>query len=134
MSIRFTIHRVTVSYQYMSSLCYCEIHLLRFVFCYHTSIYNKYVILLCFICNHQKNLHISWISKQFFCDIFEHKFLVVDKHIYNIPKASITDTQQTLKDGALAVSEDCGDGYRESDLNCLASVILRQYTMVSNQC
>ena len=32
---------------------------------------------------------------------FVSQFFDADKYIYNLPKASITNTQQTLKDGAL---------------------------------
>ena len=41
----FKMYIVTVSYQYMSSLCYFKIHLLGFICCCCTSIYNQYVIL-----------------------------------------------------------------------------------------
>ena len=50
MSIRFKKHIATVIYQYMSSLCYINIHLISFIRCYCTLIYNKYFILLYFIC------------------------------------------------------------------------------------
>ena len=76
MSIRFIIPKVMVSYQYMSSLCYREIHLLRLISCYFTSIYNEYVNLLGFnfpssknsayiTSNRQKMLRSTQILNQF---------------------------------------------------------------------
>ena len=48
-SIRFTSSKVMMSYQYMSALCYREIHMIRFIFRYFIFIYNEYVNLLCFL-------------------------------------------------------------------------------------
>ena len=75
-SIRFTISKVTGSYHCMSALSYHEIHLMRFICSYCTLIYNKYVILLCFIIIHHKTLLISQISNQFLCDIFQDNCLL----------------------------------------------------------
>ena len=69
MSIRFTTYKVTVIYQYMYSLCFREIHLIRYIWSYCTSFYNEYVNLLCFVINHHKTLLISQIPDQFLCDI-----------------------------------------------------------------
>ena len=57
-----------------------------------------------------------------------------DKYICDLLKASITNIKQTLKEGALAGSSKRFEGYHDSDLNSLASVILRQYTTVTNKC
>ena len=89
--------------------------------------------LLCFICNHHKTMLISQILNQFLGDILNESF-DAHKYIYNIPKTLITKTQQTLKDCALLGSEDLSEGYRDSDLYCLASIIIWQYTTVTNQC
>ena len=43
MSILFRTYKVTVRYKYMSALYYREIHLIRFISCYCTFIYNKCV-------------------------------------------------------------------------------------------
>ena len=76
-----------VSYQCMSDLCYLEIHLLRFISCYCTSVYNKYFSLLVFICpssqnssylanNHHKTLIIKKNLINSFCDILKGRFLL----------------------------------------------------------
>ena len=41
MYIWFKTNKLTVSYQYMSALCYREIHLLRFISCYCTLMYTR---------------------------------------------------------------------------------------------
>ena len=73
MSIQFTISKVTLSYQYIYiyiyALCYREMHLLEFIGCYCTFIYTKYVIQLCFIINHQKNLLMLQMLNQFIYNI-----------------------------------------------------------------
>ena len=61
MYIWLTIHIATMIYQYMSYLCYGNIHLLRFISFNCTLLYNKYIILLCSICNHHKPLLISQV-------------------------------------------------------------------------
>ena len=63
-----------MSYQYKSSLFYSWIHLLRFIGFYCTSIYKKYVILLCFIFNHHKTFLISKIIITKLC--LSHKFQI----------------------------------------------------------
>ena len=64
------------SYQYFSYYFYCEIHLLRFIFCYCTLIYKKYFNKSCFICNHKQvclshnfriNLFVIWSRIIFSC-------------------------------------------------------------------
>ena len=63
-------------YQCCSYLFYREIHLLRFICCNCTLIYDKYVNLLCLICNHQINLILLKILNTFFCDICNHNMLL----------------------------------------------------------
>ena len=136
---------VCYAYSVYNPYCYSEsllyvilmlfgIHLQRCIIFYCISMYKEYVILLCCICNHHKTLHSSRILNQFLCDIFGTQLFSADKYIHNLPKASITDNQQTLKDTTLVRSNDFGERYRGSDLNCLSSVILRQYTTLTNQC
>ena len=107
MSIQFTIHMAPVIYQFMSSLCYLNMHLLRFISFYCTLLYNKYVILLCYIFDHQKNLLISQIiTTNFayfeniesipFCH-FQRPFFAADNLIFHLSKSSISHMQQTLK-------------------------------------
>ena len=119
MSIRFTIHIVMVSYQYISYLCYHKIQLLKFIWLCCTSIYNEYVILLCFICNHQKPLLISHIiiTKLFLSQKFRINSLVIVLKVHftlqttecaTFSKASIIKTQQTINSGYY--SENWEDG------------------------
>ena len=86
-SISFTISKVTVIYQYMYSLCYCLIHLMRFINWYNTSVYKKYVNLLGFIFpslehstyltnNLHRTLLITKNSNQVLCGIFKGHFLL----------------------------------------------------------
>ena len=141
MSIPFTIHIATVSYQYIYSLYFREIHLLRFISCYCTSIYKKYVILLCFICNNHKTLLISQISNEFLCDIFKDKFSPQTSKYTTFQKLQLTrhikhwktpTHRKHWKTKIYKGSSDIGEGGYESDSNHLASVILRQYTTVTN--
>ena len=117
----------------MSYLCYCEIHLLRFICCYCTSIYNKYVVLLCIICNHHKTFLISEILNQFLCNIYKHNYS---------PHTTISTTSQKLRSPKHSKhwntelyrwSDDHGEGYHDSYLNRLDSFILTQYTTVTNK-
>ena len=102
MSIRFTISKVMVSYQYMSALSYRKIHLIRFICSRYTFIYIKYFILLLFIFSSSQNSTChkkNWIN----CFvIFCNTFFDAVKYIYNLSKASITNTKQTLKYGAMS--------------------------------
>ena len=93
-----------MSYQYIYSIFYCNIHLLRFDFCYCTSIYKKYVILLCFICNYHNTLLILkiFITKknylnflnQFLSDIFKRHFCYRQQ---NQPPSNIFDHPEAAK-------------------------------------
>ena len=132
MSIKFTIHIVTLSYKFMSSSCYREIHLLRFIFCHCTLIYNKYVISLCFIISHHKNLLISQISNKYFCYILNTMFFWRQVHLQPpqiLDSRHIETIERRILIGGLS---DCCEEDCESDLNRLASVIHRQYTTVTN--
>ena len=107
-SIRFTISKVLMSYQYISSLCYCEIHLRRFIRWYCTFIYNKYVNLLCFIFpssqnsayltnNHHKTVLVTKISNQFLLWYLQRPFFSVDTEYTTFSKASTVQMQKTKK-------------------------------------
>ena len=97
-SIRFKISKFTVSYQYISDLWYRGIHLMVFISCYCTSIYNEYIILLCLFINPHKTLLISkiiiiniFLSYKFriysFCDIFKVHFFAADTESSTFLKA-----------------------------------------------
>ena len=103
--IRFTISKVAVSYKYMSFLRYSEIHLLRFINCYFTSIYNKYINLLGFICplsqnpayltnNNHKTLLITEILNQFLLWYFQMSFFAADTESTTFSKASTFQMQK----------------------------------------
>ena len=148
------IHIATVSYQYLSSLCYLKIHLLRFIGFYCTSICKKCIILLCFILNHHKTLLISQIIITKIC--LSHKFRinsfpVFSKAIFgcrqvNQPPTNSFDHPYTAKNRKTPTQikhwkkdlyqGSVGRGERDcdSDLNLLTSVIFRQYTAVTNLC
>ena len=132
-----------MSYQYMYYLCYCGIHLLMFISCYCTSIYKIYIILLCFICNHHWNFLISQIPNKLLCDIFKHIFWCRQVNLLRSKGFDRTRTENIKRilhkvdierwipnEG----SDDSSEGDRDSDLNHLASVVLRQYTTVTNKC
>ena len=119
MSIRFTIHIVTVNYQYMSSLCYHKIHLLSFIWLYCTLVYNKYVILLGFICNHHQTLLISKKLNQFLCDIFEHSFSLQISTSTTSQKRWSTTHRKHWKKELYRGLFYCGEGDRDSDFNGL---------------
>ena len=99
-SIHSTIHIVTCIYQYMSSSCYCIIHLLSLFCSYFTLIYKKYIILLYSICNHHRTLIISKIANQFIVVLLNTIFLcseaytqptksVNHQHIANIERPNL---------------------------------------------
>ena len=75
-----------VSYQYMSSSCYREIQLLRFIKQFCTSIYNKYVNLLCFI--FPPSQHSKYITKKSSQNFSHHTnfesipFVIFSKEIF----------------------------------------------------
>ena len=98
MSIRFTISKVTVRYQYMCALCYCKIHLISFISCYFslwsTTIQSIYCVILLIIAN----LYLFHKFGINYLVIFYNTFFAEDKYIYDLPKSSITNTKQTLKD------------------------------------
>ena len=93
----------------MSSSCYRKIHLLRFINCYCTSIYKKYVNLLGFIFpssqnsayltnNYHKTLLITQISNQFRLWYFQRLSFTADTESTPFSKDSTAQTQQTKKD------------------------------------
>ena len=124
-----------MSYQYMSALCYREIYLLRFIFCYFTLIYNKYVNLLGFICPSSQNSTYHTNFESIGLSYFVTQFFAAYKYIYDLSKASITDTNKTFKYRDISGGRPIRFyGDREYDLYRLDSVILRQYTTVTNQC
>ena len=133
-SIRFTIHIVMVSYQYRCSLCYLNIHRLMFIGCYFTSIYKKYIILLCFIFNRHNNWLISKNLYQFLCNIFKHNFLLQTSTSKTFQEHRSPTHSKHWKTEIYRGSDYRGEVDRDSVLNHLASVILRQYTTVTNQC
>ena len=83
----------------MSSLYYCKIHVLRFIICYCTSIYNKYIIhfdlfiIITKLCFTKK--------KSFPLKHFQTQVFAAYNEIYYISKSSINYKHQTLKYGAL---------------------------------
>ena len=115
-------------------LRYREIYLLRFIFCYCTSIYKKYVILLCFICDNHRTLLISKLLNQFPCDIFKDNFLLQTSKSTKSQKRLLPTHSKHWKTEPYRGSDDRGEVDCDSDLNRLASVILSQYTTVTNQC
>ena len=96
--------------------------------------------LLFFILNCHRNLIFSQILNLFICDIFEHNFFAIDKEIHKLwfsvinnkcrNQIPVTQSKLLLKYGALSGSTDHGEEDLESDVNCLASYNLQQYTTV----
>ena len=121
-----------MSYQYCSYLLYCEIHLMRFIYLYCTSIFFKYVISLCFF-NHHRILLFSQILIQFLCDIFKHKIpcTQINPQPTNFQSPPYRKHWNSEPYRGL---DGCGEGYCDSDINCLDSDNIWQYTTVSNQC
>ena len=99
-SILFTISKVTVSYQYMCSSFYCKIHLQRFISGFCTLIYNKYLVLLCFVINHHKKSAYSKNSELISLWYFVTQLFAAVEYIYDLPKARILWKNQTLKYGS----------------------------------
>ena len=133
-SIWLTIHISTGSYQYMSSLCDHKIHLLRFIFFYCTLVYNKYVILLCSICNHHKTLLTSQILNQFLSYIFKHNFLMQTSKSTTSQKLWLPTHSKHWNTEPYWGSADCGEGDCESYFNHMVSVFHSKYNNVTNQC
>ena len=86
-SIWVTTYKVTVSYQYMSVLSNCEMHLIRFILSYNILIYNKYVIILCSITNHNKTVLILENLESIALWYFDTQLFAADKYIYDPPKS-----------------------------------------------
>ena len=123
-----------MSYHYLSSLCYFEIHLLSFICLYFTSIYKKYVILLGFICNNHKILLISQTSNKSPCNIFKGYYSLKTSKSTTPRKLQSPKHRKHRKTEIYRGSDDRGEGDCDFDLNRLDSVILRQYTTLTNQC
>ena len=130
----FTICIAIVGCQYLHYLFYRRIYLLRFIFCCFGLIYKRYIIVLSFICNRHRNLNFSQISNQFFCDIFGHNFSLQTSKSNTFQNIQSPTHIKHWKTDIYWGSTDRNEGYPDSDLNCLASVILIQYTNVTNQC
>ena len=131
--IRLTIHISTVSYQWMPYCFYRKIRLMRLIYCYCNSIYNKYIIVLCFIFNHYKTFLISQISNQLICDIFKHNCSLQTSKSTTIQNIRSSTQRKHLNTELYQGSTYHIEGDRNSCLNCLASVIINQYTNVINQ-
>ena len=118
----------------MSALSYREIQLLSFICFYCTSIYNKHVNLLCFVINHHNTLFITQISNIFICYILEHN-VSLHASTYTTFRNLLSSTQRKhWKTGLYQGSKYCFEGDCDSDLNRLSSVILMQYTTITNNC
>ena len=120
----------------MSSLCYREIHLLRFISCYCTLIYKKYVNLLGFIFpssqnsayltnNYQNNLLITQILNQLLLWYFQRSFFAADTESTTFSKTSNVQMQQTkmtpkqskyLNTGIYRGSDNCARYYYNRNL------------------
>ena len=118
----------------MSSSWYCIIHVLRFICCCCTLIYKVHLILLCFICNHHKTMLISELLNEFLCDLFEENYLLQTSTSTTFQKCQSPTQSKYWKTEPYRGSDDCGEGHHDSVLNRLTSVILRQYTTLTNQC
>ena len=122
--IRFTIYKTTMSYQYMSALWYCKIHLLRFISCYCTLIYTEYDILLCFVMNQHKNLLKLKIKNQLLCFILQHNYSLQSSTsvtFYNIQSKTQSKHFKTRLYKGLP---DRCEGYCVYDWGCMDSAIL----------
>ena len=131
MSTWLTIHIATVSYQ---QSFFCKINLMRFICWYCTLVWNKYIILLCFICNHHKTLLISQISNKFLRVILKHIVLLQTTKSTPFQILRLSTHVKHWKTELYLGSADFGEGDQDSDLNSLDSVIIRQYNTVTNQC
>ena len=120
------------SYQYMSALSYHEIHLIRFICRYCIFIYKNmsfYYVLLIII----TKLYLShkFLIKWF---VILCKIMFCCRQVHLRPPESFNCWHKAKhwKIMKYQGSDDCCEGYRDSDLNLLASVILWQYTTVTN--
>ena len=118
----------------MSYLFNLEIHLLRLILCYCSSIYKKYIIVSCFICNHHRTLIISKNLNQVLHDIFNQTVLLQTSKSTTSQNLGYTTHRKHWNTDLYCGLVDCGEGDLDSDLNRLASVIVRQYNTVTNQC
>ena len=93
-----------------------------------------FVILLCFHLNFHIPYFFSQISNLFICDIFEQNLFASDKAIHNLRfliinnkysnRVSVIKPSDHWKTGLYQGSADHCEGYRDSDINSLASEIL----------
>ena len=134
MSIWFTIYKAMLSCKYMSALSYRYIHLIIFIFSYFNFINSKYVNLLFFVNNHHKTLFISKCLKQLLCGILLHNYLLQKSTSTTSQNCRSPAQSKYFKTGIYQSSDNCCEGYHNYDINCLVSVILRQYNTVTNRC
>ena len=123
-----------MSYQYCFYLYYCKIHLCMFICCYYTLIYDKLVIFIMFNFKPSMNCFPHKFRICSFVIFFKHSSLLQTNKSTTFPFSNIHNVLKPLKNGALWGLDDCCEGYRDSDINRLDSVNLRQYTTVPNQC
>ena len=121
-----------VSYQYMPYLFNRKIHLLRLILCYCTSTYKKYIIVSCFICNNFRTFLISQISNQVLRDIFQQNIFLQRSKSNTSQKLWYTIDSKHWNTELYWGSGDCCEGDPNNNLNQLASVIVMQYTTVTN--
>ena len=125
--------KVMVIYQYMSSSSYHKIHLIKLFFSYCIFIYNKYLIYyisLLFITRLYLS-HKCWIN--LFLIFSNTMFCCRQVHSWP-PKIFITNTKKFIQRRVSIRSRPiCCEGDFYSDLNRLASVMLRKYTTVTDQ-
>ena len=72
--------------------------------------------------------------KKILCDIFKEMFSLQTSKYTTFQKHQYPTHIKHLTTDPYTGLYDNGEEYCESDLNCLASVILRRYTTVTNQC
>ena len=65
---------------------------------------------------------------------FWTQLFAADKYIYNLPKELFTKKPTHCDTESYQGSADLGEGDHVSDLNYLASVILKKYTIVTKKC
>ena len=123
-SIWCTTYKVTESYQYIPSLCCCEIHLLGFICSCSTFIYTKYVIFYVFLLIITKLCLFHKFRINFIVIFCHTKFFCSQIHILPPEKVDLQNKVNIWKTGIYQGSGDHFEGDRNSDLNFLDSEIL----------
>ena len=123
-----------VSNQYCSYLYYLKKHLVRFICCYCKLIYYKSVMYIM--------LYFKLLHTYFLITNFEYVLLWYIEHIFRCRK--INPQPSNFRSSTRSCYHwnmehywglaDHGEGDSDSDIYGLASVNLRQYTTVTNQC